>query len=508
MTGSADLLGGTILYYTKNCFIASPQGNRPLRMFAYLIKYSSQNPEVARLKHLFAPTVLAFVIFLSCIVGIYTRPLGLLATFWPANAVMVGILLRWPKTRTLAGWVAGVLAFSAADMLTGAAPEKALLLNGANLASISAAYLVLRRRPLGVLRLKDRNSIPYLLLASVAGGAAGGLGGMIANPILFDGSAITGGKFWFVTELANYVTVLPLVLAATTIGWPDVLRNRPSLAGATPFAALCLSCLAGLIIGGPGAIAFVVPALLWCGLTYSVFTTALLTAVSGYWIMSQLVTVYLPAAAQSPNSFDLVSYRLGVSLLVLSPLVQAVSNASKRSAMAELITEAKLDPLTQIANRRTFLAQAEKFFSQESGSAVVFMMDIDHFKRINDTCGHSGGDAVLVEFVRRVARCLRICDLFGRVGGEEFALLLPGCTILHGRLIADRIRQAVGGEPVQLDDGRSLPVTVSIGMAATHGNDLSIQELLKRADRALYLAKDAGRDRIEVFVQPERSRIG
>ena len=452
-----------------------------------------------------AAGTLAVVVFAACLLGILTRPIGLLATFWPANALMVGILLRLPASRTISGWLAGALAFLAADLLTGSSLQKAVLLNAANLASIAAAFLVLRRLPPSILLLKDQTSVPFLLLGSLAGGMAAGFGGMIANPILFGGSAKDGWEFWCVTELANFVTVLPLILAAPPPSVHALPFRRPTLSEFAPFAALCLSSLAGVFIGGPGAILFVVPALLWCGLTYSVFVTALLTSVSGYWVMSAWVMVYLPSINQGPDSFSLVSFRLGVSLLLLSPVMQAVSSATRRSAFAGLETVANLDPLTHIANRRGFLARAEELLTGATGVALVLMMDIDHFKRINNNFGHAAGDAVLIEFVHRVKRCLRACDLFGRLGGEEFALVIPDCSMRQGSMIAERIRQAISNEAMLVAEARYLPITVSIGMAASHGDRITIHELLQRADQALYAAKDAGRNRIELFnPQPTR----
>lgn len=463
------------------------------------IAEAQQAPANLHLNGPSAAGVLAVAVFTACILGIWTRPIGLLATFWPANALMVGILLRLPASRSISGWIAGALAFLAADLLTGSSLQKAVLLNGANLASIAAAFLVLRRLPTSVLLLRNQASIPYLLLGSLAGGIAAGFGGMIANPILFGGSAKAGWEFWCVTELANFVTVLPLILGAPAPFANDLPFRRPTLREFSPFAALCLSGLAGVVIGGPGAIVFVVPALLWCGLTYSVFVTALLTTVSGYWIMSQLVMVYLPSTDQGTDSFSLVSYRLGVSLLALSPVMQAVLSAARRSAFAGLETVANLDPLTHIANRRAFMARAEELLSGATGNVLVLMMDIDHFKRINDNFGHAAGDAVLIEFVHRVKRCLRSCDLFGRLGGEEFALVIPDCSMRQGCMIAERIRQVISSEAMLLADGRYLPITVSIGMAALRGDRITIHELLQQADQALYAAKDAGRNRIELF---------
>ncbi|WP_196221824.1 GGDEF domain-containing protein [Sphingobium sp. CAP-1] len=434
----------------------------------------------------------------------------MLATFWPANAIMLGMLLRISHARTLAGWIAAFCAYLAADLVTGASLTKAIILDGINLASVTAAYAVFSRLPARVIGLQHPASVPFLLLGSITGSLAGGIGGVFANPLLFGASARSGLQFWFVTELANYLAVLPLILSAPNPFSRQSAWHWPSPLQWGPFAALCLSCLAGTRIGGAGAIVFIVPALLWCGLSYSVFLTAVLTAASSYWALSQLVALYLPGGSQGSASFDLISYRLGVSFVALSPIMQAVTSSGRRSTIDHFKDAANRDSLTRIANRGAFLDRARILVSSGAVPSVMVMMDIDHFKRINDNYGHVVGDMVLVEFSRRVSGCLRDCDLFGRLGGEEFAIVIPECTLRQGHMIAERIRRAIGNEELTLADGRSIKVTASIGVALADLDQGSVTQLLEKADAALYAAKRNGRDRVEVFsrmppAQPSRS---
>ena len=124
------------------------------------------------------------------------------------------------------------------------------------------------------------------------------------------------------------------------------------------------------------------------------------------------------------------------------------------------------------------------------------MLDIDHFKLVNDTVGHAGGDAVLREFAARTKFVLREDDIPGRWGGEEFLLLLPMTDAAGTATLAERVRAKVAAEPFALDDGGTLEVTVSCGGAVGDGFDP--EELVKRADAALYEAKEAGRNRVVV----------
>jgi diguanylate cyclase (GGDEF)-like protein len=158
-----------------------------------------------------------------------------------------------------------------------------------------------------------------------------------------------------------------------------------------------------------------------------------------------------------------------------------------------------LDGLTGTYNRRHFmdLAQREYDNARRFGHPLTAMMlDVDHFKRINDRHGHHVGDQVLRVLAERCKAALRSVDVLGRYGGEEFAILLPG-TSQHNAatILAERIRKKVAEEPIQTDDG-VVKVTVSVGVAALDPDMRSTGDLFKRADSALYEAKQAGRNRV------------
>ena len=124
------------------------------------------------------------------------------------------------------------------------------------------------------------------------------------------------------------------------------------------------------------------------------------------------------------------------------------------------------------------------------------VVDIDNFKRVNDTFGHNAGDTVLREVARRIAGSARVEDVVGRWGGEEFIVILPHCGLDGAFVVSERIRQAVSATPVPFEAGIAIPVTVSIG--CTGGAD---DRVIERADAALYGAKKDGRNRI-VLVEP------
>ncbi|ASG21046.1 ligand-binding sensor domain-containing diguanylate cyclase [Nitrospirillum viridazoti] len=159
---------------------------------------------------------------------------------------------------------------------------------------------------------------------------------------------------------------------------------------------------------------------------------------------------------------------------------------------------ANRDPLTEIHNRRHFmeLAEAALTLARPMGTpAALLMMDIDHFKQVNDTLGHSAGDEVLLAVVARIRALLRKTDVFARLGGEELALFMPDADETTALAVAERLRRAVGDTPYDIEGAGVVAVTVSIGVAAGPPT-LPLKELLDRADHGLYAAKRAGRDRV------------
>lgn len=161
----------------------------------------------------------------------------------------------------------------------------------------------------------------------------------------------------------------------------------------------------------------------------------------------------------------------------------------------------RTDELTGLANRRAFLEQGASALDQAlryGRSLTLVMFDIDHFKRINDTHGHQAGDAVLRAVAERVRRAARAADISGRLGGEEFALLLPETAAPAAVNLAERLRRDVGNLSV-FHDGIVMRFTCSFGIAEHSGRMERLGALLAAADKALYQAKANGRDRVERY---------
>ena len=173
-----------------------------------------------------------------------------------------------------------------------------------------------------------------------------------------------------------------------------------------------------------------------------------------------------------------------------------------RRMLAELRTMATYDNLTNIYNRASFykLAEYEIDMALEQKSPVaVFEIDIDHFKTVNDTYGHLGGDEILKALVIRISSRLRDSDIFGRVGGEEFNILMPNTKLENAKKAAQRIKTLIERMPFEFN-GREINVTISIGVAMFDAQrHTDIERLFRDADTALYRAKNTGRNRVCVY---------
>lgn len=184
---------------------------------------------------------------------------------------------------------------------------------------------------------------------------------------------------------------------------------------------------------------------------------------------------------------------------VAGQLGMAIKNARLFQGVEEL---AITDGLTGLYLLRYFKQRLrEEFFRAERnrGQLSLMILDIDHFKRFNDTYGHPAGDTILASVAERVLSNARKVDLTARYGGDEFVILLPDTSADEAMLLAERLHQAVSGEQVKLSHDRSVPLTVSIGVATYPTHAATIEELIKRADEALYWIKSHGRNRIRLY---------
>ncbi len=191
-------------------------------------------------------------------------------------------------------------------------------------------------------------------------------------------------------------------------------------------------------------------------------------------------------------SFEALLFTISIAFILLAMAKERTELRHRTAAM--------IDPLTGIANRRAFLQDAAALAKRHMGSPrpnAVLLVDLDHFKSINDRFGHATGDRVLEIFADTARQVVRSTDLIGRLGGEEFAAVLHDLPHDKALAIAERMRTAFAAATQDVD-GRSVNATVSIGMVHADGPLFDVPGLLAQADQALYFAKERGRNRVEV----------
>jgi diguanylate cyclase (GGDEF)-like protein len=317
----------------------------------------------------------------------------------------------------------------------------------------------------------------------------------LANAFLFTSYAVT----WAGARIFDQRPVEPVYLVAGGVLWLTICR-LPVLADMIEVRAL----IACAIIA---AYSWLTAYEFWGGRNEQLVSRwpaifMLFGQGALFLLRTPLISLLPKSVVESSDVFNSV----WLTVLSFEGLLFTISVAFILLAMAKERTElrhrtaAMLDPLTGIANRRAFLQDAAALAERHRTSpkpVTVLLMDLDHFKSINDRFGHALGDRVLEVFAKTTREALRESDLFGRLGGEEFACILNAADRKQGLVIAEQIRELFAQVGRQVD-GHGVGATVSIGVSHCEGPAMEVSSLLAQADRALYLAKENGRNRIEV----------
>lgn len=230
-------------------------------------------------------------------------------------------------------------------------------------------------------------------------------------------------------------------------------------------------------------------------------------------LKEQPITVDIPVIMVSANSEGtnvVQALDLGAHDFVSKPIEYKILSARMRSALRlsqaqaeleelneELQRLASTDPLTNSFNRRHFftLANSECMRAKRhSRNLTAIMIDIDHFKKINDNHGHAIGDEILKILTTHCKQMLRTSDIFGRLGGEEFAICCPETNLSGALIIAEKIRTSFNSKKIHID-GKDITATLSLGISEIKESDNKFDQILRRADLALYEAKNSGRDK-------------
>jgi diguanylate cyclase (GGDEF)-like protein len=315
----------------------------------------------------------------------------------------------------------------------------------------------------------------------------------LANALLFTAFAVT----WTGARVFDGRPVEPVYLVTGAVLWLLICR-LPVLADATAVRALIAS---GIITAYTWLTAYE----FWRGRSEQLVSRW--PAIFMLFAHGSLYLLRTPLIALLPSAADNSMYgSVWLTVLSFEALLFTISVAFILLAMAKERTElrhrnaAMLDPLTGIANRRSFLQDAGLLAKRHRANprpTAVLLIDLDHFKSINDRFGHALGDRVLEMFTETARKSVRASDLIGRLGGEEFAAMLYDTTRDKAVAVAERIRESFAAAAKEIE-GRPLCATVSIGLAYCEQSAIDVPEMLAQSDQALYFAKEHGRNRVEV----------
>lgn len=418
---------------------------------------------------------------------------------------MLGLLLRQPALgRSVSTWVYSLLAFIATELAAGSSIFAALTLSFANVFGVLLAWLFLHSHSPEVLSFQRQRSVLVLFIGCVIGAFGCTIAGAWPGSIVFGVSFWRSVAMWFSGEFYNFILIVPIFMAAPK-GWLWQWR-MPALSWKMdyilPLLALAASEILIQLVGGPGSIAFLMPAMVWCAMTYSVFTMTLLNLLV---CLGKTASMALGALAFTPEHLiEATSYRTGLALLSLAPLAVACAYVLRMQVLTKLKHAVNHDFLTGALARRALMGRGQKLLTrleEEGQSVAVLMCDIDHFKSVNDRYGHAQGDVVLQEFVVIARDALRPDDLLGRMGGEEFAIVLPRTSHQQALVVAQRLCERMRQHQFTRPNKGQMHITISIGMHSVSSIAAQdhLEQLLSKADEALYMAKNNGRNQVRQY---------
>ncbi|WP_270829678.1 GGDEF domain-containing protein [Escherichia fergusonii] len=441
----------------------------------------------------------AFVIFalttLFYFIGAKLRLVHELSLFWPLNGVMAGVFARYVWLNRLHYYAVSYVAMLVYDAMTTQWGWVSIVINLSNMVFIiTVARLVARDKQLGknkyepvsALRLFNYCLIAALLCALVGAIGSDSIDSLSFGPLLAD---------WFSEQFSTGVLIVPCML---TLALPRIVP-RFKAEQLMPIVALIISVIASVVIGGAGSLAFPLPALIWCAVRYTPQVTCLLTFVTGAVEIVLVANSVINIAVASPFSIpQMFSARLGIATMAICPIMVSFSVAAINSLMKQMAQRADFDFLTQVYSRSGLYEALKKTELRGTQHITVMLLDIDYFKSINDSFGHECGDKVLSVFAKHVQKIVGNQGLVARMGGEEFAVVVPSLNAQEGLLLAEKIRKAVALHPFDWQQ-KTLYLTVSIGIGsgATRFETLTevFDKLMVEADECLYRSKKEGRNR-------------
>jgi diguanylate cyclase (GGDEF)-like protein len=420
-------------------------------------------------------------------------------SIWPATGIALAAVLLWGYRV----WPAVAVGAFLANLTTaGPVASDLAIAAGNTLEAVFGAFLLSRVagfRP-SLERVRDVVSlVVFAGLLSTAISATIGVTSLWTAGLVPDGQILPTWRVWWFGDLGGDLVVAPalLIFAAR-----PALPRRPWVRVEALALAVTLVALTTLAFSSRTSFAYlVIVILLWIGLRFHQPGTA----VAGLTVSG--IAVWATAHGRGPfvggsADAELLRAQMFVGVAMISGLVASALNAERGSAVERLQELADHDPLTGVFNRRRFTEELDRsiaYSRRYGGHGAVLVIDVDHFKHINDAHGHAAGDQVLARLGALLRERVRGTDAVGRLGGDEFTVLLPRADVEQSVALATAVLDKMRREGAITMTGRSIRVTASIGVGRFgQGLGLDSQRVLRDADGAMYEAKEAGRDRVRV----------
>ncbi|AXJ96466.1 sensor domain-containing diguanylate cyclase [Sphingomonas sp. FARSPH] len=434
-----------------------------------------------------------------------------IATIWPANAVLLALLLVDGKPRWLTILSAGFIANVAANLITRDTIAGPLLYSAANVIEVAiAARLICPARTIDGLLQSPGATLRFIGTAGVIAPCVSGLVGAATAFLVFGEAIGSSFSIWALSDGLGLLVFTPVLLATFRGEFVACFRSKTWRLRLETFTLLTFTALVayGVFFVADRPLLFLLfpPIMLTTFRTGRLGTKAAVVIVA---VIGGIATMYtrgpIAMLAEGPvGQAHLFQAFLAILLLTALPVAAEVTKRARITAALaehdkEMMEKAITDPLTGLFNRAGFdLVVGHQFHRRdETQQLSVIAVDLDHFKSINDRWGHQAGDRALCHLAHILTAQVRSNDVIGRLGGDEFMILLPGSDLDQAHVIGQRIGAAARREPLAFDETAVTMLSLSVGVAAARPSE-SFADLAHRADQALYAAKAAGRNAVRL----------
>lgn len=446
------------------------------------------------------------VALLTFLGGLLRLP-GELPPLWPVAPVLLGVMLRYPQLSHGWAWLGAWAGMAGALYPAGTVPSTACWLAVAAVLSCGLGYITMTQLSPHSTGLRAPASVLHLLLACLVAAVADGLLYAQVAPALALGLPPRNMLHWFGASLVNYVAFLPMVLTLPAHSRPPPYAEearsglRLEMRLVLPMLGLALCTTAAWAVQSKVAPALTLPALLWCALAYPLWASAVLVGGIGMLFFLGPLLGWLHVAAPAAQSGQAWVDALALAALMLAALMAASLMASHRDLEQRLRVMADFDPLTRLPVRNAFFQWGHKLLQHRYLQRLpvgVVLLDVDQLQAINDTYGHAAGDKVLTTLGRLLHGCVRRQDCLGRLGGEEFGIIVCNQTVQDVEQMVERICQEFAQQPIVLEHGETVRCSLTAGSVCAEQAPLSLAGLLSQAEQALRIAKRRGKGRWEL----------